>query len=74
MVNCSSRGGGDAGGGACFIDGMMACLISGEEAEIRDLGEVLLEKGSAVVEFASLVAGGGAGLPFTLELWREAGV
>lgn len=55
------------------MEGMMTCLISGEGAETRDLGEVLLENGTATgvgVEFVSFFAG----LPLTRELCREAGV
>ena len=41
---CEIEGsGGAAGGAACFIEGIMTCLISGDEAESRDFGEVLFE-------------------------------
>lgn len=51
---------------------MMTRRISGEGAETRDLGEVLLENGTTGVgvEFMSRFAG----LPLTRELCREAGV
>lgn len=64
-VDGGAGGAGGGGRGLCLMDGIMACLMSGEEAESRDFGEVLFENGTAVAA---------AGLPLATELWRETGV
>lgn len=64
-VDGGAGGAGGGGRGLCLMDGIMACLISGDEAESRDFGEVLFENGTAVAA---------AGLPLATELWRETGV